>query len=207
MPVKPVKSNVETFAGRSVLSPRMRPVKKRKAMKKMKFQNATAVGFTMVEILIVVVILAVAAMIVVPTLSSAADMQVRSAANSIAADLDYARGLAITRQKNYTVVFDSGAESYEIWDETAGELIKNPLTNQNFTVDIDADSRLRQVDINSADFDGDVSITFNYLGAPFDSGGGTMDVGTITIQDKSAAFKLYVHVEAATGYVTIDDAP
>jgi prepilin-type N-terminal cleavage/methylation domain-containing protein len=175
-------------------------------MKKMKFQNTTIAGFTMIEILMVVVILAVAAMIVVPTLSSAADMQIRSAANTIAADLDYARGLAVTHQKNYTVIFDAGAASYEIQDDT-GATITNPLTNQPFAVDIDADSRLSQVNIADADFDGDVSVTFNYLGAPFDSGGGTMDSGTITLQDDSGSFALYVKVEPATGYVTIDDAP
>ncbi len=186
-------------------------------MKRMKFQNAKTAGFTMIEIMIVVVILAVAAMIVVPALSSAADMQVRSAANAIAADLDYARGLAITRQKNFWVVFDAGAESYTIWwhdpSDATDKIIKNPLTNQNFTVDIDADSRLSQVDIDAADFDGDAdnAVTFNYLGAPFAgigaAAGNELIGGTITIQDKNAAFKLYVHVEPATGYVTIDDAP
>jgi type II secretion system protein H len=182
-------------------------------MKKEKFQNVKTAGFTMIEILIVVVILAVAAMIVVPALSSAADMQVRSAANTIAADLDYARGLAITRQKNYTVVFDPASESYAIqeYDGAANPLIKNPLTNQDFTMDIDADSRLSQVDIDSADFDGDAddAVTFNYLGAPCAGIGAVtpLNSGIITIQDKNGAFKLYVKVEAATGYVIIDNTP
>lgn len=175
-------------------------------MKKVNFQQSRAAGFTMIEILMVVVILAVAAMIVVPSLSSAADMQVRSAANAIAADLDYARGLSVTRQKNYSVVFDPDTESYQIQDDTAA-VIKNPLTNQDFAVDVDADSRLRQVDINSADFDGDGSITFNYLGAPVNSAGTAMNNGVITVQDKGGAFKLYVKVEPATGYVTIEDTP
>lgn len=173
-------------------------------MKKTKIQNPNQAGFTIIEILMVVVILSIAAMIVVPALSSAADMQVRSAANAIAADLDYARGLAITHQKNYSVIFDAATESYEIQD--ADGVITNPLTNQPFSWDIDADSRLRQVDVDDADFDGDDSVTFDYLGAPF-VGGVAMDSGLITLQDKNAAFKLYVKVEPATGYVTIDDAP
>ncbi len=159
----------------------------------------------MIEILMVVVILAVAAMIVVPALSSAADMQVRSAANTIAADLDYARGLAVTWQKNFSVVFDSATESYVIQDD-AGTAIKNPLTSMDFNVDLDADSRLSKVDIDSANFDGDVEVTFNYLGAPH-VGGAAMNSGLITVQDKTEAYKLYVKVEPATGYITIDDAP
>lgn len=185
-------------------------------MKKMNMKNAKTTGFTMIEILIVVVILAVAAMIVVPSLSSAADMQVRSAANSIAADLDYARGLAITRQKNYTVVFDpdQAEESYTIqeYDSATNSLsdIKNPLTGDPFfKMPIAANSRLSQVDVDDANFDDDAdkAVTFNYLGSPC-AGIGTTPLlkrGLITIQDdKSGAFKLYVKVEPATGYVTID---
>lgn len=174
-------------------------------MKKTNFQSEIPSGFTTIEILMVVVILAVAAMIVVPTLSSAADMQVRSAANTIAADLDYARGLAVTRQKNFSVVFDSATESYVIQDD-AGTAIKNPLTSMDFNVDLDADSRLSRVDIDTVDFDGDTGVTFNYLGAPY-VGGAAMNSGLITVQDKTAAYKLYVKVEPATGYITIDDAP
>ncbi|MHC4722199.1 MAG: pilus assembly FimT family protein [Planctomycetota bacterium] len=45
-------------------------------------------AFTLVELIVVMVILAIAAMLAVPMISSAADVQVRSAANMIAADLD-----------------------------------------------------------------------------------------------------------------------
>lgn len=162
-------------------------------------------GFTLIELLVVVVILSVAAMIVVPTLSSAADMQVRSAANTIAADLDYARGLAVTRQTNYSVVFNPAGESYEIRRTTDNAVIKNPLNGQNYVVNFDANSRLSQVDLVSANFDADASnaITFDYLGAPY-KGIGTatkLTSGRITLQ--GGAFTLYVDVEPVTGYVTI----
>ncbi|MEN6309050.1 MAG: GspH/FimT family pseudopilin [Anaerohalosphaeraceae bacterium] len=164
-------------------------------------------GFTLVELLIVVVILSVAAMIVVPTLSSAADMQVRSAANTIAADLDYARGLAVTRQTNYSVVFNPDTESYEIRRTSDNTVIANPLMGgQNYVVAFDDDSRLSQVDIASANFDSDTdnAVTFNYLGAPFKGiGTGTsLTSGRVTLQ--AGTFTLYVDVEPVTGYVTIN---
>ena len=59
-------------------------------------------GFTLVEIIIVVVILAIAAMMVVPMMSSAGGVQLRSASNMIAADLEYAKSMAISRQKVYS---------------------------------------------------------------------------------------------------------
>jgi prepilin-type N-terminal cleavage/methylation domain-containing protein len=62
-------------------------------------------GFTLVEIIIVVVILSIAALIAVPMVSSAADIQVRSAANQLAAHLDYAKSMAITHQQAYEILW------------------------------------------------------------------------------------------------------
>ena len=98
-------------------------------------------GFTLVELIIVVVILSIAALIAVPMVSSAADMQVRSAANQIAAHLDYAKGMAITHQQNYSVVFDVSNESYQVQDE-GGNLIDHPVNPGSFVVDFSTDSRL-----------------------------------------------------------------
>ena len=162
-------------------------------------------GFTLVEIIIVVVILGVAALLAIPAASNAADMQARAAANRIAADLDYAKGLAITHQSRYSVVFDVSGESYEIQDEL-GSPVENPLNpGSNFVVDFSTDSRLKQVDVVSADFDSDIecAITFDYLGSPY-SGKDTstpLNSGRITLQADD--FTLTVEVEPVTGYVTI----
>ncbi len=165
-----------------------------------------AAGFTMVEILIVVVILAIAAMVAIPTLGSAADMQVRAAANKIAADLDYAKGLAITRQRNFTVVFDPDGKSYKIQDE-AGAVITHPVLGGNFQVDLRNERNLGRVDIASANFDNnaDNAVTFNYLGSPFagTDTGSPLNSGQVSIQ--AGTFGLTVNVEPMTGYVTISD--
>lgn len=162
-------------------------------------------GFTLVEIIIVVVILGIAAALVIPSISNAADMQVRSAANRIAADLDYAKNLAITYQSAYSVVFDVSGESYKIQDHI-GDPVKNPLTGQSsFIVDFSADSRLSRVNIAVANFDPDSnpSITFDYLGSPHSGTveGNPLNSGQITLQADN--FSLTVDVEPVTGYITI----
>jgi len=48
-------------------------------------------AFTVIELLIVVVIIAIAAMAAIPLSSSASGTQLRSAANIVASDLEYAR--------------------------------------------------------------------------------------------------------------------
>lgn len=160
-------------------------------------------AFTLIELIVVMVILSIAAMLAVPMISSAADVQVRSAANMIAADLDYAKSMAISRQQYYSVVFDSANESYEVHDKD-GNVIEHPVkTGFLFEVDLQSDSRLSRVDIVSADFDSQTSVTFDYLGSPY-SGTGTgnpLNSGQITLQ--AGSFSMTITVEPMTGYVTI----
>jgi len=182
----------------------------------MKNQNTVKLGsgrgFTLVELILVVLILSIAAVIAIPMFSSAADIQVRSTANRIAADLDYARGLAITRQKNYAVVFYPASESYDI-REAGLSIIKNPLDSKDFLVDLTADHRISGVDIFSANFDtaADNAITFDYLGTPYKGNATPLPenkltgTGWITLKSKDGKFVVYVKIEMLTGYVTITD--
>jgi prepilin-type N-terminal cleavage/methylation domain-containing protein len=175
----------------------------------MKKQNKQKDGFTLVELIIVVFILAIAALVAVPMFSSAADIQVRATANRIAADLDYARGLAITRQKNYAVVFDRAAESYDIRDTLTDTVITNPFDNRPFAVNLAADSRVGSVNIVSTNVTDD-AIAFDYLGTPYVgnavpvSGSQLNTPGTITLRSRDGSFTLGVKVEPMTGYVTIE---
>lgn len=163
-----------------------------------------AAGFTLIEIIIVVIILGIAAMMAVPMLSGAADMQVRSAANCIAADLDYAKSMAITHQKPYSVVFDTANESYEIRDVDG--VIPNPVRpSELYVVDFSSDSNLSRVNIATVVFDSPIThiVTFDYLGSPYAGANlsNPLNAGKITLQAES--FSLYVEVEPMTGYVTI----
>ena len=104
-------------------------------------------GFTIVEIVVVVVIISIAALIAVPMMSSAAGLQIRSAANMIAADLEYARSMAISRGQNYSVEFDTSTERYRIKDQS-GNVISHPVKKGfNYEIDFQNDSRLNRVDI------------------------------------------------------------
>ena len=169
-------------------------------------------GFTLVELIIVVVILSIAALIAVPMVSNAADIQVRAAANRIAADIDYVKSLAITHQSRYYIIFDEANESYEIREYPSNDVIDHPVNPGLFVVDFSADGRLSRVDIDAADFDSGSSVSnvlaFDYLGSPYSGTTDPLLTGQITLQDKQAGnFKLYVKIEPVTGYVTITDTP
>ncbi len=166
-----------------------------------------ACGFTLIEVIVVVVILAIVALMAVPMFGSAADIQLKAAANMIAADLEYAKSMAISRQRSYSVVFNSTDESYEVRD-SGGNVIPHPINPGDLRVPFPSNSRLNQVVIVSADFDpgNEETVTFDYLGSPHSgpSDGNPLDnKGTIILQADS--FTMTVEVEPITGYVTIRD--
>lgn len=151
-------------------------------------------GFTIVELLIVVVILSIVALTAIPMMSSAASIQIRSAANIIAADIEYARSMAISRGQNHKVVFDKDTDSYKLVDLN-GVTIQHPVKKGfPYEMKFRTESRLSRVDIISATFNGDQIVVFDCLGSP-DSG------GTVTLQ--AGGISTTITVEPVTGFVSI----
>ncbi|KPK40619.1 MAG: hypothetical protein AMJ65_10445 [Phycisphaerae bacterium SG8_4] len=152
-------------------------------------------GFTVVEILIVLVIITIAALTVVPMMSSASSVQIRAAASMIAADLEYAKSMAISRGQNYSVRFDQNADSYQVEDQ-ANNVIPHPVKKGfDYVVDFGGDTRLNRVDITGANFSGNPDVEFDSLGSP-DSG------GTVSLQAGSTT--MTITVEPITGYVSVN---
>ncbi|MBN1392918.1 MAG: prepilin-type N-terminal cleavage/methylation domain-containing protein [Sedimentisphaerales bacterium] len=163
-------------------------------------------GFTLAEILLVVVIIAIAAMIAVPMISSADSIQIRSAANMIAADLEYAKSMAISRQKNYSLVFNPAGDYYEVHDPNG--IIKHPVNKRfDYRVDFSSDSRLAEVIIEKADFDPGSSstITFDYLGSPYSGIGTSAPLNSGEIIIRAGGFSMTISVEPGTGFISIAD--
>jgi prepilin-type N-terminal cleavage/methylation domain-containing protein len=164
-------------------------------------------GFTVIEILLVVVIIAIAAMVAVPMIGSTSGMQIQSAANIIAADLEYAKSMAISRQKNYSVVFNPAGDYYEVHDSN-GTTIKNPVTKLDYKVNFRSDSRLNKVVIESATFDPSSdppTITFDYLSSPYSGSGTSNPLNSGTISIKAGDFTMTISVEPVTGFISITE--
>jgi len=150
-------------------------------------------GFTIIEILIVVVILAIAAMTAIPMISSAGSIQVRSVANMIAADLEYAKSLAITKGQRFSVVFDTSVDSYRIEDQDGTTILHPVKKGFDYVIDFQ-DEGLEKADLTGAAFGGTPQVEFDYLGSPDDG-------GTVTVQGGNTT--LTISVEAVTGYITV----
>jgi prepilin-type N-terminal cleavage/methylation domain-containing protein len=164
-------------------------------------RNNTKTGFTLIELLVVVVILVIAGAMAVPMFSGSAQMQVQSAANMIAADLEYAKSMAISRQQNYGVIFDAGNNSYKVVDAN-DNTIEHPVKKGfDYEIVFGGDSRLSKVDLDTANFDGTSTIKFNYLGSPLRSDGTDLNSGTVTLQ--GGGNTMTITVAPVTGYIQI----
>ncbi len=149
-------------------------------------------AFSLLELLVVIIILAIAAAIVIPNVSSARGIEAMSAARLIATDLQYAQNMAITHQNPVTVAFDTGGESYSL-SNTSGPLI-HPMTKEAYSVPFSLQSGFEDLDVVSASFAGVSSVTFDELGAPDNP-------GSVTVQAGPHAYR--IDVAAATGRVTV----
>jgi prepilin-type N-terminal cleavage/methylation domain-containing protein len=167
-----------------------------------KICSHSARAFTLIEVLMVVMIIAIGAVLAIPMISSGADFQLRAAANIIAADLEYAKSLAITNQDNYSIIFDAGNESYEMHDSN-GEIVDDPVRpSGGIAVDFANDSRFSQVDIETVSFDSTDTVIFDYLGAPYNGSFDLLSSSAIVV--KAGNQTITVTVAPVTGYITIE---
>ncbi len=159
-------------------------------------------GFTLVELLIVIAIIMIAALTAIPMMSSAASVQIRSAANMITADLEYAKSMAISRAQNYSVVFDKDTERYWIEDQDDNVLPHPVKKGFDYVIDFQNDGRLNKVDIVDVDFDTTSVVKFDYLGSPYNGGSTALNNGVINLQ--AGGTTTTVRVEPVTGFISIE---
>lgn len=101
-------------------------------------------GFTLVEMLTVIVVMGILASIVIPALRSSHSQSLESTARVLAADLRLARSQAIQFDTNYAVQFNLAANSYAVVHTGTGNppTLRNPLAAAGqelagYVVDVD----------------------------------------------------------------------
>lgn len=184
-------------------------------------------GFTLVEILMVVVILGIASAVIVPQIGTRSDLKARAAARMVTADLIYAQNMAIATQRMHYVKFDLANNRYSVMEEMPldsgtgvtgiEKVMLHPVNKTNYVVQFGAagGSRYAELALDAAgtvfngislDYRPSYVVCFDELGTPFVysstlSSCNEMLDGNVRV--KSGTFVLNVKVQRYTGEISI----
>jgi len=158
-------------------------------------------GFTLIEILCVVVILGIASAIIIPQIGSRDDLVAASAARVIMADMIYAQNRAIVTQQSQYVSLTSS--QYTLMQKDASSVLQsitNPVTQEPYTTVFGGTtSAFKSVSIDSWSLGGPSVIGFDELGSPF-----AYDVSTATATPLTSAGTIVVKVGSASLTISIE---
>lgn len=73
-------------------------------------------GFTLVELLVVIVILGIAGAMIIPQMNSVQSLRVHAAVRTLVSDLTFVQADAIAFQRRRAVIFDTAASTYRLVD-------------------------------------------------------------------------------------------
>lgn len=152
-------------------------------------------GFTLIEIVIVILLIGILAAALAPRLFRQADsFKVEAAAEQIANHIRLAQSLAIARHQTHGIGFDTTNNLYSVYDGN-GDAINNPLSpGKTLSIDFNTDDQLKGVDISTASFGDNPYVTFDALGKPSNGGSAVITKSSSTLN---------IGVAAETGAISI----
>ena len=179
-------------------------------------------GYTLIELLITIAVMGLAAAIVVPQFSGTDSMRVQAAVRNIIADITFAQADALAHQEyrrvhfyddgsGYAIVRVTNADYAAAWDDDTADYIFDPLATGasagQYIVDLTADDRFEGVVITDVDIDnGGADIVFDPMGGSIMSGdvpgvGGSIDLeaGDNSYTISIAPFTAYLTVVKTSG--------
>lgn len=157
-------------------------------------------GFTFVELLIVILILALVATLAFPMFADSDAVRVQAAARLLTADVGFAQLDSIAHADDRCVVsFNQGAGSYTLARSSAPTTpITEPVTGQPYVTVLGTGraAEMSGVVIQSYSLGGDDKIIFGQYGE--------LDQATsATIQLQRGAFSMTVQIDSTNGEVTV----
>jgi type II secretion system protein H len=163
-------------------------------------------GFTMIEVLVVMVMIAIMAAVAIPKLGNVGSTRAAVAARMIARDLTYARERAIATGTRVWVVFNAGAQSYSVMSENpsspgrAGAFVMaDPnLSGKNYIQYLNT-GEYAGVTMSSVNFDSNLEVGFDWVGKPYNNASNPLAAtGTISLSNGFG-----VTVEVGTGLAKV----
>lgn len=151
-------------------------------------------GFTLIEVLVTVIVLGIAAAMVVPTMLDTGTLSIQGAARRVVADILMAQNEAIAQRREMRLVFDPAGDRYGLFDAN-GQPVGMAWQKDGYRVDFSQKQSFDGVRMRSADFAGGTVLSFDELGTPSNG-------GTIEIVSGETAYR--IRVTPFTGRVTVE---
>ena len=168
-------------------------------------------GYTLIELLIVIVILGISGALVIPHTRQAHVLRIQAAVRTLVSDITFAQTDALAYQERRALIFDESANTYtvaEVVVSTGGDVTYIPLfggggPSGEYIIDFDTNgfdgARLRL-----PDFEGGAILHFDELGAPVADGASDTPagLGSIYIEGDQSIFR--IDITPYTGQVRVE---
>lgn len=152
-------------------------------------------GFTLVEVLTVIIIIGIASAIVVPHMVRSGQMNAQAAARMLISDILIAQNDAIAHQQTRRIVFESSHNRYRITNDEGITIPAGWRSGGDYITDFTSDRRFDGVVIENVDFGSDGYLEFDDIGSPTRG-------GSVEIASRDQRYR--IRVSDMTGRVTID---
>lgn len=178
-------------------------------------------GYTLVEVLVVVVILGLAGAILVPVLGGRGDFDTQAAVRQLVADITFAQSDALANQEYRRIHFFADGSGWclvrldedalrDEFDPAVADYVDDPLAGGGkgggAIVRLDASDRYASVRVERVSLDGDGrDLTFDALGGTVAGDGDPGLGGTIVLRSNEAAYQLAL--SPLTGKVRVTRLP
>jgi len=177
------------------------------------FQRA----YTLIEVLIVVAILGLAAAVLIPSMSGRGDFDTQAAVRALISDISFAQSDALANQSFRRIHFYENGNGWcllklnedelnDAFDPATAEYVADPLKGGArggaYAVDFSQDNRFVSVRLEGVSIDGGRrQLTFDELGGTVTSGGLPGTGGSLILRSPDAAYRL--ELSPITGKVRV----
>jgi prepilin-type N-terminal cleavage/methylation domain-containing protein len=162
-------------------------------------------AYTLVEVLVVVVVLGIAAAMVVPSFSQTGVLRVQGAIRTVVADIAIAQSDAIAFQKGRAIVFhnDPGRPRYVVCEVNGANIDEtlDKITEQDFVGADFGDVAFDHINLTNG------MIVLDEMGGPVSAPQSSMPAPAQSFEIVGSGQRFRINIEAYTGKVTVDSLP